>query len=160
MASELDLRRDITDQPDYREGIDWAVMHRVELTERYSSTNITEQDLRTYLFRIAERLYPHQREDPENDLRQTFFVAGAIRRIIDTIPFGLEAMREVFDMGMDIGEIYGAERWKVICFRELREKEPSWWRKKRRDASPNFPLNGGAGMPGRRGFRELRSGKS
>jgi hypothetical protein len=133
----IDPEQDITDQPDYREGIDWAVLHAPELVERYSSTNITGRELRDYLWKTALRIYPSVRGEMENDLRQTFFVAGAIRRIIDTLPFGPEAMREVFDIGMDVGQAYGAERWKYRCFLALKEKDSSWWRKKKGAASPN-----------------------
>lgn len=133
----IDPSQDITDQADYREGIDWAVLHSPELVERYSSTNITGDELRSYLWKVAGNIYPSKRGDPENDLRQTFFVAGAIRRIIDTLELTPGAMKEVFGVAMDIGQIYGAERWKYACFLELKEKDTSWWRKRKGAASPN-----------------------
>lgn len=137
----IDPSQDITDQADYKEGIDWAVLHSPELVERYSSTNITGDELRSYLWKVAGNIHPSKRGDPENDLRQTFFVAGAIRRIIDTLGLTPGAVKEVFDIALDIGQVYGAERWKYTCFLELKEKESSWWRKKKGVASPNDIVN-------------------
>lgn len=137
----IDPHQDITSQGDYKEGIDWAVLHSPELAERYSSTNITGPELRTYLFRVAEEIFPARRGDPENDLRQTIFVAGAIRRVIDTLPLSPQAMSEVFEIAMDVGQYYGAERWKYSCFLELKEKDASWWRKRKGAASPNDIVN-------------------
>lgn len=133
----IDPNQDITSQADYKEGIDWAVLHSPELVERYSSSNITGDELRSYLWKVSGEIFPSKRGDPENDLRQTIFVAGAIRRVIDTLPLSPKAMSEVFDIAMDVGQIYGAERWKYACFLELKEKESSWWRKKKGAASPN-----------------------
>lgn len=132
---------DITDQPDYREGVDWAVLHSSELVERYSSTDITADLLRSYLWKVAGEIFPSKRGEMENDLRQTFFVAGAIRRVIDTLPLSVQAMKEVFEIAMDIGQVYGAEKWKYKCFLELQEKDASWWRRKQGAASPNDIVN-------------------
>jgi hypothetical protein len=137
----IDPDLDITDQPDYSEGIDWAVLHSRELVERYSSTEITGDLLRSYLWKVATVIFPSKRGEMENELRQTFFVAGAIRRIIDTLPLSPKAMTEVFDIGLDAGQIYGAEKWKFKCFLELKEKDVSWWRKKQGAASPNDIVN-------------------
>lgn len=137
----IDPDLDITDQPQYVEGIGWATFHSNELVERYSSVNITGDELRSHLWKIATQIYPSKRGEMENELRQTFFVAGAIRRVIDSIPLSPEAMREVFDIALDMGQIYGAEKWKYKCFLELRAKDASWWRKKRGAASPNHIVN-------------------
>lgn len=133
----IDPELDITGQPDYSEGIDWAVLHSPEIAERYSSTNITGDELRSYLWKVATGIFPSKRGEMENELRQTFFVAGAIRRVIDSIPLSPKALTEVFDVAMDIGQIYGAEKWKYKCFLELKAKDAAWWRKKQGAASPN-----------------------
>lgn len=133
----FDPEVDFVETQEYREGIDWAVMHAPELAERYSSNNITADELRTYLWKVAGQAYPSKRGDMENDIRQTIWVAGAIRRIIDTLPFNLKSMSEVFDIAMDIGSAYGAEKWKYVHFLTLKDKDASWWRKKKGAASPN-----------------------
>lgn len=133
----IDPNKDFTETAEYREGIDWAVMHAPELAERYSSNNITANELRTYLWKVSGQIYPSKRGDMENDMRQTLWVAGAIRRIIDTLPMNLKSMSEVFDIAMEIGQAYGAEKWKYIHFQTLKEKDASWWRKKKGAASPN-----------------------
>lgn len=128
---------DITDTQEYRDGIDWAVMHAPELVERYSSNNLTADELRTYLWKVAGGIYPSKRDDMANELRQTNFVTGAIRRLVGTLPRGLEGMATVFDIALEMGQIYGAEKWKYVHFLELKKKDASWWRKKKGDASPN-----------------------
>jgi hypothetical protein len=132
----IDPEIDAPDQPDYKEGIDWAVLHAPELVERYSSTEITGRVLRDYLWRAATEIYPTVRGDMENDLRGTYFVLGAIKRIIDSLPFGPEAMKEVFEIGLELGSAYGAEKWKYKCFLELKGRDLSWWRKRKGAASP------------------------
>lgn len=133
----FDPDKDITDTAEYRDGIDWAVMHAPELVERYSSNNLSAEELRTYLWKAAGSVYPSKRGDMENDLRQTQWFAGAVRRLVDTLSMNMEAMREVFDIAMEIGATYGAEKWKYVHFLELKKKDASWWRKKKGDASPN-----------------------
>lgn len=133
----IDPDLDINQQPAYKDGIDWAVLHSPELAERYSSTNITGEELRSYLWKIALEIYPSVRGEMESELLQTFFVAGAVRRVIDTLPLSPMAMAEVFSISLDIGQVYGAEKWKYKCFVELQGMETGWWRKKKGAASPN-----------------------
>lgn len=133
----FDPEKDITDTEEYKEGFDWAVLNSSSIAERYSSSDLSTQELRSYLWKVAAPLYPSKRDDMENELRQTMFVAGVIRRLIDTLPRDLPALKAVFEIGMDMGQIYGAEKWKLVHFLALKKKDASWWRKKKGDASPN-----------------------
>lgn len=151
---------DINEQPVYKEGIDWAVLHAPELAERYSSTNITGEELRSYLWKVATGYYPSVRGEMENDLLQTFFVAGAIRRVIDSLPLSPAAMTEVFSIGMDVGQIYGSEKWKYKAFLELKAKDPSWWRKKLGAASPNDIVNAFSNEWWRRYAKEKKASRT
>lgn len=133
----LDPEQDFRETSEYKEGYDWAVLHSPDLVERYSSNNLSAQELRSYLWKTAGRAYPSKRGEMENELRQTLFVAGAIKQVIQTLPTNLEAAREIFEMGLELGNIYGAEKWKYVHFETLKKKDASWWRKKKGDASPN-----------------------
>ena len=105
--------------------------------ERAAIGDLSAQELRTRLWRVAERLYPTKRGEMENELRQTLFVMGAIRRLVDNMPENIEGFQAVFDIGMEMGQIWGAEKWKYVHFEELKKRDASWWRKKKGDASPN-----------------------
>lgn len=127
---------DFTETPEYYAGYEWAGTHFNELRERFSSRNIGNE-LRGYLFDQAGRIYRVLPGDMENEFKQTLWVTGAIRFVIDKLPFSQEALREVWDMGMELGQILSAERWKFECWKELRKKPAAWWRKKAGDATPN-----------------------
>lgn len=133
----LDPNKDFRETAEYKEGFDWAALHSPELVERYSSNNLSAQELRGYLWKNADRAYPSKRGEMENELRQTLFVAGAIREIIGHLPTNLESIRALYEIAGEMGQIYSAEKWKYVHFLELKKKDSSWWRKKKGDASPN-----------------------
>lgn len=133
----IDPNEDFTDTAEYKDGIDWAVLHAPELAERYSSNDLSAQELRSYLWKQSNRFYPSKRGEMENELRQTLWVAGAIKRLVDSLPTNLESLRAVFEIALEMGQIYSAEKWKYVHFETLKKKDASWWRKKKGDASPN-----------------------
>lgn len=127
---------EFTDSPEYKAGRAWAHKNQNRLAESYSNDDIIGGSLRTNLFEEAGRLYPAAGGDMENDVRQTLWVMGAIRHIVDTLPMTREAMIAAYDAGNELGAIYSAEVAKLKCFRELKAKEPGWWKKKLGDACP------------------------
>lgn len=129
----IDPDKEAKETEEYREGYDWAVLHGPELAERYSSNDLSTQELRSYLWKIAGQVYPSKRGEMENELRQTLFVIGAIKRVIQ----GHVEFKAFLEIAQEMGAIYGAEKWKYVHFETLKKKEASWWRKKKGDASPN-----------------------
>jgi hypothetical protein len=127
---------DFNETPEYKEGRAWAFRNDARLSERYTSDDIIGGSLRNRLFEEAVKLYPSEPGDMENDYRQTLWVMGAFRHIVDTLPMTPQAMVAVFDAAQELGAILGAERRKRECFLELRKKPESWWKKKLGDASP------------------------
>lgn len=127
---------DPTETLEYRAGRAWAAKNENRLVERYSSDDIIGGSLRSLFFEEAGRLYPAAGGDLENDLRQTLWVLGAFRHVVDTLPMTREAMAAVFDAGNELGAIYSAEKAKLRCLNSLKDKEPEWWTKKRGGASP------------------------
>lgn len=127
---------DFTDTPEYKEGRQWAFRNEAKLSERYTNDDIIGGSLRTRLFEEATKLHPSQPGDMENDYRQTLWVLGAFRHIVDTLPKTREAMAAVFDAAQEIGAILGAERAKRECLLELKKRPEAWWKKKIGDASP------------------------
>jgi hypothetical protein len=73
----------------------------------------------------------------ENDLKQDAWVAGAIRRLVDTMPESQEGLAAVFDVALEIGTIYGTEFWKHEHLESLKRKPKSWWRTRFGDAKPD-----------------------
>jgi hypothetical protein len=128
---------DFTETEEYRAGICWADQNKVRLIERYSSKELDTSELRSYIFGIAERLYPSQREDMENDVKQDLWVAGVYRRLVDTLPLSPEAMAAVFDAAMEMGVIISTEVAKKKAMDALKAKPAVWWRTKIGDAKPN-----------------------
>lgn len=125
-----------TETPEYFAGYEWAGTHFNELRERFSSREIGSE-LRGFLFDRAGRVYPTGPGDMENEFKQTLWVTGATRFVVDKLPLEKETLREIWDMAMELGAILSAEQWKLKCWRELRKKPTGWWRKKFGDATPN-----------------------
>ena len=133
----MDPEQDVTDTVEYDHGFRWASQNASRLIELFSSNNLSAPELRTKLWKVADGEYPSKRGEMKNELRQTRFVLGAIRRLIDAMPNSLESFREIFEIGMELGAVYSAEKWKLIHLETLRKKDASWWRKKKGDASPS-----------------------
>lgn len=127
----------VTEQPEYAEGVAWADRNLNTLRERYSGKELDTTVLRSFLFAEAERLFRTQRESMENDLKQDAWVAGAIRRLVDTMPQDKEGVAAVFDAALEIGSIYGAEAAKHEHLESLKRKSKSWWRTRFGDAKPD-----------------------
>lgn len=132
----IDPDADFPEQPDYKDGYDWAVLHAPEIAELHSSTNGSAPELRSRLFKVAGSLHPSVRGEMENELRQTLFVMGAMKRVVQKLQ-GIAGFAELFEISMEIGHLWGAERWKYKCFTELRGKDAGWWRRRMGAASPN-----------------------
>lgn len=128
---------DVTDQPEYAEGVAWADRNLNILRERYSGRELDTSELRTFLFNQAERLFRSQRDSMENDLKQDAWVAGAVRRLVDTMPENQEGYIAVFDAAMEIGTIYGTEVAKHEHLESLKRKPKGWWRTRFGDAKPD-----------------------
>lgn len=127
---------DFTETPEYQAGRAWARANENRLVERYSSDDIIGGTLRSVFFEEAGRLYPAAGGDLENDLRQTLWVMGAFRHVVDTLPMTREAMAAVFEAANELGAIFAAEKAKLRCLKSLKDKDPAWWTKKKGDASP------------------------
>jgi hypothetical protein len=131
---------EVTETPEYKRGIAWADQNRARLAELYSSKEIDTPELRSRLFEIAEGFYPKitgkQRDSMENDLKQTLFVMGAFRRLIDTLPVSREALLAVMDVAMEMGSIYSAELAKSEYLELLKKRDKRWWKTKYGDATP------------------------
>jgi len=127
---------DFTETPEYVSGRAWAAKNENRLVESYSNSDIIGGTLRTVFFEEAGQLYPAVGGNLENDLRQTLWVMGAFRHVVDTLPMTREAMVAVFEAASDLGAIYSAEKAKLRCLKSLKAKEPQWWTRKRGDASP------------------------
>lgn len=133
----IDPEEDPIETQEYRDGFRWAAMHGNELIELYTSKSLSEPELRTRLWRAAGHHYPSKRGEMRNEVRQTLFVMGALRRLVETMPENIEGFRAIFEIGLEMGSIYSAEKWKAIHLEAIRKKDASWWRKKNGDASPN-----------------------
>ena len=121
--------------PEYAKGKAWVGEHYERVAELFSSGKLLTQDLRGYLFAVAGRAYPSQRESVANDLRQTGWVAGAIRSLVDRMP--PEAIGDVSETAMELGAYWNAEYWSDQCLEELKKKPRGWWQTKFGDATPN-----------------------
>lgn len=127
---------DFTETPEYKAGRQWAQTNENRLVESYSSDDIIGGTLRTKLFEEAGRIHPAKPGDMEEDIRQTLWVLGAFRHVVDTLPLTREAMTAVFDAAQELGAIYSAEKGKLECFRSLKAKPQKWWKTKLGDATP------------------------
>lgn len=127
---------DFTETPEYQAGRAWADANLARLRERYSGKQLDTDELRSFLWAQATRLYPEQRESLENNLRQTLWVAGAIRRLVDTMAFSSEGFFAIWDIAAEMGSILGAERTAQEHLESLKKKTASWWRQRLGDVSP------------------------
>jgi hypothetical protein len=129
---------DVTEMPEYEAGVRWANGNLNRLIERFTDEELITEGLRTVLWQKAAQLYPSSRDDMENDLKQTAWVAGAFRRLSETLPMGREAMAAVFDAALEIGSIVGAEISKKESFDNLKRQRKTvseFWDRKFGDAS-------------------------
>jgi hypothetical protein len=127
---------DVTQFPEYTEGIAWAAENLDRLRERYSGVNLQTQEIRDILFGAAQQLYPEERDSMVNDLKATAFVAGALKPLAETMEFSSSGMSGIMEMAMEMGNIFGAEAAKHEALEEIKRKPNAWWYKKRGDASP------------------------
>lgn len=128
---------DITEDPAYEDGIVWTTRHVDRLRELFSERELDTAELRVRLFEEAARRYPSRPGDMENDLRQTAWVAGALKPLADLMPFSPEGLAAVFDAALEMGMIYSAEAGKAEALEELKGKPRGWWQRKVGDARPN-----------------------
>lgn len=126
---------DILGTPEYAKGKAWVRENYERVAELFSSGKLLTQDLRGYLFGVAGRAYPSQRESMENEMKQTGWVAGAIRSLVDRMP--PEAAGDVAETAIEMGAYWNAEYWSEECLKELKEKPRGWWQTKFGDATPN-----------------------
>jgi len=127
---------EVIETPEYLAGYEWAGTHLNEFREKFSSSNIGSE-LRGHLFDQAMKLYPSVPGDMEREWKQILWVAGGLRFVVDKMPLERESMVAIWDMSLEFSNILGAERWKYECWKQLRAKPESWWRKKIGDATPN-----------------------
>jgi hypothetical protein len=137
----LDPNKDFRETVEYRTGRRWAAEEYRRLVELYASNQLNTEELRAALWKAAGAEYPSRRGELEPELQQTLFFAGAIRSLVDRLPKNLEGFGAMFEMGLEVGQVYQAEKWKLVHFLELKKKDASWWRKKKGDASPNELVN-------------------
>jgi len=128
---------DPTETKEYFAGYEWAGTHVNRLRELYSGKEISTPELRSLLFDQAVRVYPAAPGDMQNEFRQTIWVTGAMKFVVDKLPITREALAAVFEAAMELGAALSAEYWKLECFKELQAKPEKWWRKKIGDAAPN-----------------------
>lgn len=128
---------DITETAAYAEGKAWAGENVDRLRELYTGRELDTAELRSRLFREAERRYRPKRDSFENDLSATAWVAGAIRSLTGTMPMSLEGLAAVFDAALELGSWFGAESASHEALESLKGKPAGWWRRKLGDASPD-----------------------
>lgn len=128
---------DPTRTPEYFAGYEWAAANLNSLRELFTEREVDTGELRSRLFGEAGKLYPAAPGDMENEYRQTLWVTGAIRFVVDKIPQTREGMAAVFEVAMEMGQVLNAEYWKLECLKKLKAKPSSWWGKKIGDATPN-----------------------
>lgn len=129
---------DITETPEYDAGWAWAKeFGRPELSELFTGRDVATPELRKRLFREAARRWPSSPDDLENDLRQTAFVAGGIKAVIQGLPaMSPDSLHAVLEAAMEMGAIWSAEQGKLEAFRRIKAKPAGWWRKRMGEASP------------------------
>lgn len=130
---------DILDTPEYKKGKAWIGENYERVAELFSSGKLLTQDLRGYLFGIAIRAYPPQRDSMQNELKQTAWVAGALRSLVDRMP--PEAIADVGETAIEMGAYWNAEYWSDRCLEDLKKKPRGWWQTKFGDATPNDVVN-------------------
>lgn len=137
----LDPNKDFRETVEYRTGRRWAAEGYRRLVELYASNTLNTEELRAALWKAAAEEYPSKRGEMEPELQQTLFFAGAIRSLIDRLSNSMVGFGAMFEMGLEVGQVYQAEKWKYVHFLTLKGKDASWWRKKKGDASPNQILD-------------------
>lgn len=131
----------ITDTPEYSLGWEWAKEHGPLLAELFTGRDVSTPELRTRLFKEAARRWPSGSDNLVNDLKQTSFVAGALKAAIQTLPMTPEAVSAVMDAALEMGVIWSSEQGKAQALEALQAKPAGWWRRKMGVASPNDVVN-------------------
>lgn len=132
---------DVRNTPEYREGVTYAERNLNRLVEHFTSEELATDSLRKILFAEAMERYPTVRDDMDNDLRQSFFVAGAYRHLADELPPELRSAAAVFDTALEMSAIIGAEVGKKECLDALKLKPKRFWDRKLGAASPDDIVN-------------------
>jgi hypothetical protein len=128
---------DPTETKEYFAGYEWAGTNSNRLRELYTEREIATPELRSMFFTEAARVYPAGPGDMENDFRQTLWVVGAMRFVVDKLPATRESAAAMFDAAMELGAVLSAEYWKLQCSKDLKAKSAKWWKKKAGDATPD-----------------------
>jgi hypothetical protein len=132
---------DITETPEYSSGWEWAVEHGPLLSELFTGRDVSTPELRTRLFREAGRRWPSGSDNLVNDLKQTAFVAGAIKAAVQTLRMSPEAQAAIFEAALEMGVIWSSEQGKAKALQMLQDKPAGWWRRKMGAATPNDVVN-------------------
>lgn len=131
----------LIDAPEYQIGWEWATEHGPILAELFTGRDVSTPELRVRLFKEATRLWPSNRDDLENDLRQVAFVAGAMKAAIQTLTLSREAQAATFEAALEMNAIWSSEQVKAASLEVLKLKPAGWWRKKMGDTTPNDVVN-------------------
>jgi hypothetical protein len=130
------MSNDPIETPEYKAGKKWTAENLDQLRELFTGRQVDTDELRKRLFEEAERRYPRERGDMVNDRKQTLWVAGAFRPLVDLLSSDAAGMLAVMEVSSDIGGILGAETGKMEALEELKKKPESWWRRSFGDATP------------------------
>lgn len=128
---------DPTQTKEYFTGYEWAGTNVNRLRELYTGKEIATAELRSLLFSESMRFYPSHPGDMENEFKQTLWVTGALKFVVDKIEISRDALTAVFEAAMEMGAALSAEYWKLECFKDLKGRPDKWWRKKIGDATPD-----------------------
>jgi len=131
----------ITDTPEYKSGWEWAKEHGPLLSELFTGKDVSTPELRKRLFQEATRRWPSSSDSLVNDLKQTAFVAGAIKAAVQTLPMAPESLTAIMDASLEMGMLWATEQGKAQALETLQAKPAAWWRKKMGDATPNDVVN-------------------
>lgn len=131
---------DISRHAAYIAGKEWADENLDSLRERYTGTTMWTDEMRKHLWDVALARYPSDPDRMESDVAQTAFVAGALRRVTDTLADDPRSLAEVFDVALELGTTFSVEVAKMECLEELRDKGRSWWQSKKGDLAPDAIL--------------------
>jgi hypothetical protein len=127
----------VSEMAAYAKGAQWADENLNRLRERFTGVDMQTQDLRDILWPTAERIYKPERESMENDLHATAWVAGAMKRLVDTMEWSREGMAAIFEAALEMGSIFSAEFSKHEALEEIKAKPRNWWSKKAGELTPN-----------------------
>lgn len=128
---------DVTETPEYQAGWEWATEHMPVLTELFTRRDAVTPELRKRLFEHASRLWPSSHDDLSNDLKQTAFVVGAMKAVVQSSPSSRETSIALMEAALDMGVLWSTEQGKAEAFDQLKAKPAGWWRAKMGNASPN-----------------------